>query len=433
MGGVPVKLLRLSAASAWNRRATLSLVALCIALSVSLLLGLERLRSQVREGFSSAVSGTDLIVGARGSGVQLLLSAVFRIGGATQGLSMDSLRDIASHRAVAWVLPLALGDSYAGHPVLGTTPAYFEHHAYADGQRLVFSQGRPFAGTLDGLYEAVLGSEVARQLGHQIGERITLSHGMQGHGEGLHADGLHADRPFTVTGILMATGTPVDRTVHVSLQAVEAMHLGWSGGAPTPGLSIPAEHARKFDLEPHQVTAALVGLKARAAVFAVQRHVQAYAAEPLMAVLPGVALDELWMLVGTGEQALRLVSLMVAAVSLVGLAAVMLAGLGERRRELAVLRAVGAAPGHLLALVAAEAALVTTLGIALGVVLVALAQWAVAPWMRSLLGVAPSWDAPNLQEGLMLLSVFVAGTVAGLVPAWRAARRPLAEGLLLLH
>lgn len=426
-----MRLIRLAARSAWNRRTTLALVVLCIALSTALLLGLERLRAQVREGFSNAVSGTDLIVGARGSSVQLLLSAVFRIGAPAHSISMEGLRELASHRAVDWVLPLSLGDSYEGFAVLGTTSEYFERFAHGDRRPLSFMQGRKFSGTLDGLYEAVLGAEVARRHGHRVGDRISLEHGTDAHAHSAHS--AHTDRPFTIIGILEPTGTPVDRTVHVSLQAIEAIHLGWSGGAPIPGLQIPAEQARKFDLEPRQVTAALVGLKGRAAVFAVQRHVQAYAAEPLMAVLPGVALDELWTLIATGERALFAVSVLVTVVSLAGLAAVVLAGLGERRRELAVLRAVGASPRHLLGLVAAEAAWVTLAGVALGVCLLALAQWGAAGWLRGLLGIAPRWEAPSLNEGLLLLGVFAAGTLAGMVPAWRAARRSLIEGLDPAH
>ena len=299
-------LLGLAWRSAWNRRGTLSLVVASIALATLLLLSFERMRADVRESFSQAVSGTDLIVGARTGPVQLMLYAVFRVGGATHNLRVSSVQALAEHRAVAWVVPISLGDSHRGFPVLGTTPAYFQHFLYADRQPLALVQGLSFRGDLDGLYEAVLGAEVAQRLGYRLGERITLSHGSGG------TPGLeHGDKPFTVVGILARTGTPVDRTVHVSLQAIQAIHLVWVGGAPVRGLTIEPEQARKFDLNPKEVTAALVGLKNRAAVFAVQRHVAAFSDEPLLAVLPGVALDELWEVVGVGERALLGMSAMV--------------------------------------------------------------------------------------------------------------------------
>lgn len=417
-------LVGLAARSAWARRGTLVLVALSIALSTALLLTLERLREDVRASFSQAVSGTDLVVGARTGPVQLMLYAVFRLGGATNDISMVSVDAIARHPAVAWVVPIALGDSHRGFPVVGTSTGYFEHFRYGDGQTLALAQSRAFSGTLDGLYEAVLGAEVADRLGYRVGQRIVLAHGAGGE---LGAE--HADKPFTVVGILAPTGTPVDRSVHVGLPAIEAIHLDWAGGAPMPGVHIAADQARKFDLAPKRATAAFVGLKNRVAVFRVQRWVADYEAEPLLAVLPGVALDELWEVVGVGERSLLAVSALVAVVSLAGLVAVVLAGLAERRRELAVLRAVGAGPRHVLALLAAEAALVTLAGAAAGVLVAAAAVVLAGPWAQQHLGVALSHGAPTLTQWAWLGAVLVAGMLAGLVPGWRAYRMSLADGL----
>ena len=420
-------LLHVALRSALNRRGTLALVMLSIALATALLLGLERLRTDIRSSFALAVSGTDLVVGARTSPVQLMLYAVFHVGGATNNIRMDSVRAVAAHRAVAWVVPLSLGDSHRGRPVLGTTPDYFDRFAYGDRQPLVLAQGRAFAATLDGLYEAVIGAEVAQALGYSLGQRITLAHGS--------ADLLapeHADKPFTVVGVLARTGTPVDRTVHVSLQAIEAIHLDWVGGAPLPasaGMKIAAENARKFDLEPKQVTAALVGLKNRVAVFNVQRFVAAYEGEALLAVLPGVALDELWSVVGPGEQALLGISALVAVVSLASLVAVVLAGLNERRRELAVLRAVGAGPRHVLWLLAAEGAMVTLAGALLGALAAALAVWLAGPWLQQRFGIALLPAAPTAAQWALFAAVVLAGMLASLVPGWRAYRLSLADGL----
>ena len=417
-------LLHLAARSAWNRRLTLGLVGLCIALATGLLLTLERLRTDLRASFSQAVSGTDLVVGARTGPVQLMLYAVFRVGGATNGIQMASVQALAKHRAVAWVVPLSLGDSHRGRPVLGTSTDYFERFRYGDRQPLQLAQGRAFAGTLDGLFEAVVGAEVAQALGYRVGQRLTLSHGA-----GSLPGTEHADKPFTVVGVLAPTGTPVDRTVHVSLQALEAIHLDWSGGAPLPGVRIEPGQARQFDLQPQQVTAALVGLKSRAAVFVVQRWVAQYEAEPLLAVLPGVALDELWDVLGVGERALQLMSALVAVVSLASLVAVVLAGLNERRRELAVLRAVGAGPRHVLGLLMLEGLLVTVLASTLGV-LVSLAAAALAgPWLQQRFGVALQAGLPSADQLLLWGAIVAAGMLAGLVPGLRAYRLSLADGL----
>ena len=410
--------------SAWNRRSTLSLVVMSVALSTFLLLTVERIRTDVRQNFSQSVSGTDLIVGARTGSMQLMLYAVFRVGGATNNVRMDSLQEIAKHRAVAWLVPLSLGDSHRGFPVLATTKDYFTHFLYGDRQSLVLAQGRPFDGTLDGLYEAVIGAEVADALGYRLGQHVTLSHG-----SGAIPGAEHADKPFTVVGVLARTGTPVDRTLHISLEAMEALHLDWVAGVPMPGMKVAPEQARKFDLAPKQVTAALVGLKSRAAVFAVQRTVADYAREPLMAVLPGVALDELWDVVGVGERALLAMSAMVAFVSLAGLIAVVLAGLNERRRELAVLRAVGAAPRHVLLMLAAEGGIVTLLGALFGTVATGLVIAAAGPWAQARFGIALTMSAPTPEQWGLLSAVVAAGLLASLVPGWRAYRLSLADGL----
>jgi putative ABC transport system permease protein len=417
-------LLHIAWKSALNRRGTLLLVVLSIALATALLMSLERLRTDIRASFSQSVSGTDLVVGARTSPVQLMLYAVFRVGGATNNIRMDSVKALAEHRAVSWVLPLSLGDSHRGRPVLGTTKAYFDHFLYGDKQPLVLAQGRAFAGTLDGLYEAVIGAEVAESLGYGLGRQIVLAHGGS---EVLSQE--HADKPFTVVGVLARTGTPVDRTVHIDLKAIEAIHLDWAGGAPMPGMKIPPEQARKFDLEPKQVTAALVGLKNRVAVFNVQRFVAAYEPEALLAVLPGVALDELWSVIGPGEQALLAISALVAVVSLASLVAVVLAGLNERRRELAVLRAVGAGPRHVLLLLATEGALVTLAGALLGALVAGLAVWLAGPLLQQRFGITLLPGLPTAAQWGLFSAVLLAGMLASLVPGWRAYRLSLADGL----
>lgn len=415
--------------SAWNRRSTLVWVVVSLALATALLWTLERLRHDIRHSFSQSVSGVDLIVGARSSPVQLMLFSVFHIGSVPQNMSMDSVHKLAQHRSVSWVVPLSLGDSHRGFPVLGTTAAFFQHFAYGDKQPLALQQGVVFADTLDGLYEAVIGAEVARKMGYGLGQSITLGHGLHDHDHKMEGTDEHADKPFKVVGILAPTGTPVDRTVHVSLQALEALHLGWDAGTPMPGAQIPADQARKFNLQPEEVTAALVGLKSRAAVFNVQRFVNFYEEEALMGVMPGVALGELWSVLGLGENALLAVSALVALVSVVSLMAVVLAGLNERRRELAVLRAVGAAPRHVLGLLTLEGVWVTCAGVVLGVLLAHAGMALVAPWLQQTLGIRLQLAAPLPTQLVLAGAVLLAGVLASLGPAWRAYRLSLADGL----
>ncbi|PAT41812.1 FtsX-like permease family protein [Vandammella animalimorsus] len=414
-------LFRLAWQSAWNRRFTLALTMFSIALSTFMLLGVERIRSDVREGFGSAVSGTDLIVGARTGSVQLLLYSVFRIGAATNNIRWQSVQDIERMRGVRWVIPLSLGDSHRGYPVLGTSADYFTHFRYGQKQSLQLRSGKPF----EDLFDAVLGADVARQLGYRLGDKITLTHGAGGPINAIE----HDDKPFVVSGILAPTGTPVDRTVHISLQAMQALHVDWSNGVRLPGRSVSAQAVRDMDLSPRNVTAVLIGLQSRAQVFSLQRQINQYRGEPLMAVLPGVAMDELWGVIGTGERALLLMSALVAFVSLLGMVAVVLAGLNERRRELAVLRAVGARPAHIIWLLALEGALATGLGVLLGILALGLSAAAAAPWLLNQFGLHIHWWQVTPLQWWILLGLLCTGFAASLIPGWRAYRLSLVDGL----
>lgn len=413
-------LLRLATASAWNRRSTLVSTLAAIALAVTMLLGVERARTAVRDGFTQAVSGTDLIVGARTSPVQLVLYAVFRLGDATSNLRWESYQRIATHPLVAWSIPLSLGDSHRGFPVLGTGAAYFEHFRHGDGRRLSLASGAPF----DALFDVVIGAEVASRLGYAVGDAVVLSHG-----SGAVTLPEHGDKPFRVSGVLARTGTPVDRTLHVGLEAIEAIHLDWQGGAPLPGVKIAPEFVRKFDLSPKAITAALVGLKARAGVFQMQRFVDGYEPEALVAVLPGLALDQLWRIMDGFERALLAISGLVVVIGLAGMMAVVLASLGERRRELAILRSVGAGPTDVALLLGLEGLLLTILGCVAGYALLAALTLATAPLIQARFGLTlPAWGA-IAAEATLLGAVLFAGIIASLIPAWRAARLALADGL----
>jgi putative ABC transport system permease protein len=413
-------ILRLAWKSLLNRRLTAALTLLSIALSVALLIGVERVRLDARESFANTISGTDLIVGARSGGVQLLLYSVFRIGNATNNISWKSYGDIAAQPNVAWSIPISLGDSHRGYRVLGTTQDYFTHYRYARDRGLAFDKGQPF----NDLYDTVLGAEVADALGYHLDDAIVIAHGASD-----VSFTRHEDKPFKVVGILKRTGTPVDRTVHVSLAAIEAIHIDWQSGAPIPGLSISAEQARYRELTPKAITAALVGLKSKIATFRVQRFVNDYAEEPLTAVLPGVALSELWGIIGIAENALLIVSAFVVVVGLFGMLTVLLTSLNERRREMAILRSVGARPGHIFALIMGEAAALTLAGIAMGLGLLYGLLLIAQPIVEARYGIYIAFSGLSSRELLLLGIVLLAGFIVGIVPSYRAYKLSLADGL----
>ena len=413
---------RLALQSLRNRLGTALLTVLAIAVSVMLLLGVEKIRMGARQSFTDTISGTDLVVGARSGAIQLLLYSVFRIGNATNNMTWKSYSDIAKRPEVDWAVPVSLGDSHRGFRVLGTTPDYFQRYKYRHGQSLVFGAGAPFTD----LFDVVAGADVAEKLGYQVGSRIVVAHGT-----GRVSFVEHEDKPFKVSGILAKTGTPVDRTLLVSLEAIEAIHVDWQGGAPVPGQTISADDVRKMTLTPKAVTAAMIGLKSKLATFKLQRQINEYPEEPLSAIIPGAALQELWGLVGTAETALSAISAMVVATALLGMITTILTTLNERRREMAILRSVGARPSTILGLLTTEALMLTIAGVALGVVLLYAALITLNPTIDRLYGLQLNIEPPTVSEWLTLGAIVLAGLFAGLIPALRAYRLSVADGMTI--
>ena len=417
-----MNLLGLAWRSLLNRRFAVILTICTIALSIALLVLVEQLRSEVRQGFHRSVSGVDLIVGARTAPVQLLLYSVFGIGDATNDISWQTYAELSELPEVEWAIPMALGDSHRGFRVMGTSDAFFEQYRFGNRESLRMAEGRVF----EDLFDVVVGAQVARRLGYDLGEQIVLAHGT-----GNVALQSHDDHPFTVTGILAPTGTPVDQQLYVSLAAHRAIHIGWESGVQRPGAGIDPDiaRARVDELRPNSVTAILLGLTTRAAVFGLQRRINEYRQEPLSGIMPGITLQQLWRITGLAEQVLRVVAGLVVLAGLLGMLTVLLTTLNERRREMAILRANGARPWQIASLLVFEAGLIAAAGIVLGVALAIIVQVLAAPWLLTNLGlhVGLSWPEP-WQIGVLGV-IFLAGLLVALVPAFLAYRRTLADGM----
>lgn len=417
-----MKLLELTLKSMRNRSATTLLTISVIAISVVLLLGVQKIRHEAKASFANTISGTDLIVGARSGGLQLLLYSVFRIGNATNNITWQSYQEIAADPNIAWTVPISLGDSHQGFRVVGTSTDYFEHYKYGRKQALEIAKGKVFSA----VYDAVLGADVARELGYDLGVEIALTHGT-----GEHNLFDHADKPFTVVGILKKTGTPIDRSIHVSLEAIEAIHIDWSAGVPIASQAVTAEETLGMDLTPNAITAFLVGLKNKRVIFRLQNAINTYNREPLLAILPGVTLKELWDLMSVAERALLLISGFVVLSGLIGMLSSILSSLRERRREMAILRSVGAKPRDVFFLLIAESTIATLLGVVAGVVLLYGLLFALRPWIQSNYGLFISITPPSQEDWLLLALVVGVGVVMGIVPAARAYRNSLIDGMTI--
>jgi putative ABC transport system permease protein len=409
--------IRLASKSLLNRKGSVLLTIMAMTVSIFVLLGVEHIRSQTKESFNSTVSGVDLIVGARTGSLNLLLYSVFRIGSPTNNIDWETYQSISSNPKVAWAIPISLGDSHQGYRVMGTTADYFEYFSYGNKRQLSFSNGKPF----EEVFDVVLGSQVAKKLGYSLGEEIVLAHGI-----GSTSFSLHKNNPFKITGILATTGTPVDQTVHVSLEGIEAIHMNWQPGAKIPGSSSTNTPLQPLELEPEKITAFMLGLTSRMATFRIQRDISNYSKEPLTAILPGVALSELWQMMSILENTLRLIAGLILVSAVLGLSAMMLASIKEREREIQLLRVIGAPASYLFLLIELEALLISFISMLLGTTGLYLSLIITRDLLSSNFGLHIGLNILSLNNTLLLLLVAGSTLIAAAIPsltAYRVAHR----------
>ncbi len=413
-------LFKLTLSSLYARFLTVSMTVCAISLSLMLYLSVEKLRTSAYTSFTDTISQTDLIVGSRTSSIQLLLYSVFRIGNATNNITWESYEDIINRDEIAWSVPISLGDSHKGFRVMGTNIEFFERYKYRSGQSLEIEEGSYF----NDLYDVILGFGVAEKLGYQIDSPLIVSHGLQSFTD-------HDDQPFKVSGILAKTGTPVDNTVIVSLQAIEAIHVDWSSGTKVQGQETPIDQIRKMDLSPKNITAALVGVKSKLQVFKLQRWINEYPEEALSSILPGVALQELWRIVGIVENLLLGISVVVIFTTLIGMAAIVFSSLNERRREMAIWRAMGAPPSIIIGLLMIEAFIISVLSVIVSTILLFLLLYLLQPWIDNTYGILVNIEMLSLGDIFIFILFILAAMIVSLIPAIRAYWFSINDGMTI--
>ena len=404
-----------------NRRLTSAITVITIALSVALLIGVTNVQRSARSSFEGVISGTDLIVGPHGGAAQLMLYVVFHLGSPIANVDYADYEAVAAHPAVAWTIPMSLGDSHRGFRVVATNADYFRHFRVHGDRSIEVAEGS----FPEGLWDVAVGSDVARELGYGLGDSVVVTHGLASTGI---SD--HDDKPFTLVGTLEPTGTPIDRSVYVTLQGFEAMHIDWASGAPPrPGEAIDQASIRPEDVEVDEITAFLVGTNSRIESLGLQREINTNEDGGLMAILPGVTLSELWQVVGYAERALLLVSILVVLVGMLGMAMTIYTSLEARRREMAILRALGTGARGIVGLLVLEAGALSAAGCALGVAAFYAVLLALRPLIRAELGLQLSARPLGGLEWLYIAAVIMAGTAMAIPPAIKAYRDALTDGL----
>ncbi len=416
---------RLALHSLRSRLLTTSLTVASIALSVTLLVGIEHVRAGVRASFAGTIRGVDLIVGARGGTLQALLSTVFGIGSPSGSVKLSTVERWKTHPAVKWAVPYSLGDSHRGFRVVGTTPEFFERYRFRNNASVTLTSGHIAAGDTD----VVIGSDVADRLQYTVGSPVVVVHGLRDIGTSSHET-----HPFRVVGVLRRTFTPIDRSIYVTLEGIKAMHeedANVPGAMPgaMPGAEAPPGMNRLSAAADEQVSAFFVGTRNRFEALMLQREMNTDLVEPLTAVIPGVALGELWQNIGSAEVGLRVIALFAVAIGLTGMLVALYSSLEARRREMAIFRAIGAGPRTIISLLVLESGMLALLGCVVGVGTVYLGLAFAQSPIEQRFGLHLSIRPLGITEWGYLAMVLAAGIVIGVVPAWKAYRTSLVDGL----
>ena len=427
-----------------DRRFSLSLIVLALAAAIALYISVQNIQRMTRAGFENSVANVDLVVSARSSDIQILLNSVFGIGQPTGLVSAESVKDIADLPQTAWHVPVSLGDSHRGFRVIGTTNAMFTRVLKDSNGDAAF----------DDVLDTIIGADVAVALGYGEGDAIVLQHGVGDYGAA------HDDLPFRVHKILARSGTPFDRAVFIPLEASEAIHRGWRGGRKLSSLtpekikkttSVP-RHEHHHDEHddghndghndehhadekehahgPEGIDAVFIGLKEKRTLVQIQRLISEFEAEALTAVIPGVALARIWQIIGFADRGFMAINLLIVGLVLLSMVAMTVLSADNRRREMAIFRALGASPRVLVGLMIGEALLLSlaavVVGIAFAIGLSAIAHEAMAA--RFGLTAEAAFYFSDIWVAFYLVP---AALIANLVPAMRLYRNSINDGIMV--
>ena len=398
-----------------------SLVTISLMASMVLLLSIERIQQGAEEGFNQSISGVDAIIGPRSSSLELVLYTVFHLGRPTNNITTKTINDVKQRSDISWLVPIALGDSHRGYRVIATEPNYFQHIRYGNNQPLTFSKGAPFTE----LSEATLGSDVAEKLNYSVGSEIQITHGSI---ESIGSK--HDDFSFTVTGVLNKTGTPIDQAIFLDLKGYELLHLGWKSGKKVFSLEdIDLSSLPPDALNPKTVTAAFVGLKSKLTIFNFSKNIREYTEEAISAVIPGIALSELWSIVGLVDKGFQLLSWIIIAISLIAMVTLIIASLDNRKQEMTIYRANGASPKFLAAMVICESLVIGLVAIIGAIILVTAVTYFATSQLNLALGISPSFKWISLDEIKVFGIILLSGVLSSLIPAAMVFRKNLHQAL----
>lgn len=395
---------RIAAKGLSSRAVSSSVTAGSMAASVCLLLLVWAFKAEAERSFAAADGGFDAVLGSRGSKLQIVLNALYHMDDSPGLLKWSDYEQIKANRAVAEAYPIAVGDNYKGIRLVGTVPDYLSEHEYREGSPFELAKGgRMFS---EGRLEAVVGSQAARQLGLKVGDTFHPYHGLQYEANSRH------EELYRVVGALEPTGTPADRVIWIPVAGIQTM----SGHASAASDSVSAV-LLKF--QPG----------ARTAGFQLDMLYNKRGDRLTLAWPASQSVLRLFDKLGWFDVALRAIAVLVALIAAAGVTATLYNTMSERRRDIAVWRALGARRRVVFGIATLESMGIAVAGLASGFVLYLIVGYAMAEFVQEKAGVSLGVLKYNHAFWAVPIGVLVIGFLAGLAPALKAYRVNVTEDL----
>ncbi|MGQ9805465.1 MAG: ABC transporter permease [Chlorobiales bacterium] len=458
-----------------QRKISVFLTALSVALGVALIAATLDIKRQVEEKFSQTSIGYELILGAKGSPLQLVLNTVYQLGNPTGNLPYSTYELYRKSPLVSYAIPMGLGDNYRGFRIVCTTTEFFTKFNYAKDKRYELAEGRLFND--DELYAAVIGKDVAEKTGLKLGDKFVATHGLQESGDGVGK--VHEHEKFSVVGILTKSGTPADKAIYASLPTVWAIHEEeddhddneaprkeaveriygkpekdtiqlqlsaedhsdhekhtHSDGTPHTDGDKHADHDHHHDAHavPTEGDVTAILLKAKAPIFSLQLYEKINREPYAQAAFAVNEIKNLFDIVGNVDWAFLFITALVVVVALIGVMVALYNSLAERRRDIAILRSLGASRSKIFSIIALEAMLTSFFGALFGVVMSKVLSLVLKGFVLEKTGIEISMSLWSVVGGVpvevaLLIVVTLIGGLAGILPAVEAYRTDVAKNL----
>ena len=400
----------------WFKPLNTVLSIILLTASVAIISLLILLQKQFEKQFSSNIDGVDLVIGAKGSPMQLILSSVYQMDAPTGNINYADAKVWMKHPFVKTAIPLAFGDNYRGFKILGTTEDYLKKYEAKITSGTIFIKD----------FEVVLGSEVARKMNLKVGDKFYSSHGDAAEGE------VHEDHPYIVKGIASATGKVVDNLILSNIESVWAIHNHEEEGA----VSAVHEHeegdnhnhdevAAKDD---HEITAVLIKLKNKMGFVLWPRLIAQNT--NMQAASPAIEINRLFSLFGIGLDALQYLAYGIMLISGISIFIALYNTLKERKYEFALMRVSGASRSQLLILVLFESILLCVIGFILGTIVGRLGLYFISTSTEQDYKMAFNpFEFALKEEGILFLTTIFVGIIAAVIPAVKAYRLNISKTL----